>query len=59
MTSKKILAILKKNTMLVVLVLVYVFFMITTQGSIFKPMNFNAIRQVVLKFSLFPRKSGM
>ena len=43
MTSKNILAVLKKNTMLVVLVLVYVFFMITTKGSIFKPMNFNAL----------------
>ena len=43
MTGKQILAVLKKNTMLVVLVLVYVFFMITTHGSIFKPMNFNAL----------------
>ena len=43
MIGNKALTILKKNTMLVVLVLVYVFFMITTGGSIFKPMNFNAL----------------
>ena len=43
MSGNKVLQTLKKNTMLVVLVLVYVFFMITTQGSIFKPMNFNAL----------------
>ena len=34
---------LEKNAMLVVLVLVYIFFMITTGGAIFKPMNFNAL----------------
>ena len=43
MTIKNVLSVLKKNTMLVVLVLVYIFFMITTGGSIFKPMNFNAL----------------
>ena len=43
MSMKNVLTTLKKNTMLVVLVLVYVFFMITTKGSIFKPMNFNAL----------------
>ncbi|MBQ8073688.1 MAG: sugar ABC transporter permease [Clostridia bacterium] len=43
MKKQNILAALKKNTMLIVLVLVYIFFMITTQGSIFKPMNFNAL----------------
>ena len=43
MIGNKALTVLKKNTMLVVLVLVYVFFMITTGGSIFKPMNFNAL----------------
>ncbi|MBR1707846.1 MAG: sugar ABC transporter permease [Clostridia bacterium] len=34
---------LKKNAMLVILVLVYLFFMVTTGGAIFKPMNFNAL----------------
>ncbi len=43
MSMKSIASTLKKNTMLVVLVLVYLFFMITTGGSIFKPMNFNAL----------------
>ena len=43
MSMKSVTSILKKNTMLVVLVLVYLFFMITTGGSIFKPMNFNAL----------------
>ena len=43
MSGRKALSVLKQNTMLVVLVLVYVFFMITTGGSIFKPMNFNAL----------------
>ncbi|MBR1558980.1 MAG: sugar ABC transporter permease [Clostridia bacterium] len=43
MSIKTIGSTLKKNTMLVVLVLVYLFFMITTGGSIFKPMNFNAL----------------
>ena len=43
MSGNNIMQTLKKNTMLVVLVLVYIFFMITTQGSIFKPMNFNAL----------------
>ncbi len=43
MDSKKVLQVLKKNTMLVVLVLVYCFFAITTKGGIFKPMNFNAL----------------
>ena len=43
MSMKNVALTLKKNTMLVVLVLVYLFFMITTGGSIFKPMNFNAL----------------
>lgn len=43
MSIKNLTSVLKKNTMLVVLVLVYLFFMITTGGSIFKPMNFNAL----------------
>ena len=41
--SKSILNTLKKNAMLVVLVLVYIFFMITTGGNIFKPANFKAL----------------
>ena len=43
MSGNKVLSTLKKNTMLIVLVLVYLFFVITTHGSIFKPMNFNAL----------------
>ena len=43
MTANKLTATLKKNTMLVVLVLVYLFFMLMTKGSIFSPMNFNAL----------------
>ena len=43
MSMKNVASTIKKNTMLVVLVLVYLFFMITTKGSIFKPMNFNAL----------------
>ena len=43
MSIRKALFALKKNTMLVVLVLVYIFFAITTGGSIFKPMQFNAL----------------
>ena len=35
--------VLKDNTMVIVLVLVFVFFMITTKGAIFMPMNFNAL----------------
>ena len=40
---KNLLAFLKKNTMLVVLILVYLFFMVMTGGSILKPLNFNAL----------------
>ena len=43
MSGNKIVSALKKNTMLIVLVLVYLFFMVTTKGGIFKPMNFNAL----------------
>ncbi|MCR5120627.1 MAG: sugar ABC transporter permease, partial [Lachnospiraceae bacterium] len=35
--------ILKKNAMLIVLVLVYIFFTVKTNGSMFSPMNFNAL----------------
>lgn len=41
--ANKYLDILKKNAMLIVLVLVYVFFTIMTGGSMFQAMNFNAL----------------
>lgn len=40
---KNLLTFFKKNTMLVVLILVYLFFMVMTGGSILKPLNFNAL----------------
>ena len=43
MTNNKVLSVLKKNAMLIVLVLVYIFFTITTSGQMFQPMNFNAL----------------
>lgn len=39
----KVKEILKKNTMIFVLVLVYAFFCITTKGQMFAPLNFNAL----------------
>ena len=39
----KYAAILKKNAMLIVLVLVYLFFTIMTGGQMFQPLNFNAL----------------
>ena len=39
----KVTEVLKKNAMLIVLVLVYVFFTITTKGAMFMPLNFNAL----------------
>lgn len=41
--NKSAKTVLKDNTMIIVLVLVYVFFTITTKGSMFWPMNFNAL----------------
>ncbi|MCR5542847.1 MAG: sugar ABC transporter permease [Eubacterium sp.] len=41
--AKKYVDILKKNAMLIVLVLVYIFFVIMTSGGMFDPMNFNAL----------------
>ena len=41
--GRKLSAVLKKNAMLVILVLVYLFFMVTTSGNIFKPANFKAL----------------
>ena len=43
MDKKAITSVLKKNAMLVVLVLVYLFFMVLTGGGIFKPSSFNAL----------------
>ncbi len=39
----KISEVLKKNAMLIILVLVYVFFTIMTKGQMFQPLNFNAL----------------
>ena len=39
----KISEVIKKNMMLIVLVLVFIFFTIMTQGAMFLPMNFNAL----------------
>ena len=43
MANKNIINVLKKNAMLIVLVLVYIFFVIMTGGGMFQPMNFNAL----------------
>ena len=43
MDKKSISASLKKNAMLIVLVLVYLFFLILTQGGIFKPSSFTEL----------------
>ena len=43
MDKKTITATLKKNAMLVVQILVYLFFMILTKGSIFKPSTYRAL----------------
>ena len=40
---KKYMEIIKKNAMLIVLVLVYIFFTVLTNGSMFSPLNFNAL----------------
>lgn len=40
---KKYADVLKKNAMLIVLVLVYIFFTIRTGGQMFQPLNFNAL----------------
>ena len=39
---KKYSELLKKNAMMIVLVLVYIFFTIMTDGQMFQPLNFNA-----------------
>ena len=43
MNKKALLASLKKNAMLIVLVLVYLFFLILTQGGIFMPSSFSEL----------------
>jgi len=43
MAKKKYTDVLKKNAMLIVLVLVYVFFTVSTNGQMFQAMNFNAL----------------
>ena len=40
---KKYSELLKKNAMMIVLVLVYIFFTIMTDGQMFQPLNFNAL----------------
>ncbi len=39
----KLIDVLKKNAMLIVLVLVYIFFTVMTKGGMFEPLNFNAL----------------
>ena len=43
MKGKNLAASLKKNAMLIVLVLVYLFFLVLTQGGIFKPSSFSEL----------------
>lgn len=43
MKKDQAVAVLKKHAMLIVLVLVYIFFTVTTSGQMFQPMNFNAL----------------
>ncbi len=43
MANNNIASVLKKNAMLIVLVLVYIFFTVMTSGQMFQPMNFNAL----------------
>ena len=43
MDKKNVLETMKKNAMLIVLVLVYLFFLIVTQGGIFKPSSFTEL----------------
>ena len=43
MNKKNVLETMKKNAMLIVLVLVYLFFLIVTQGGIFKPSSFTEL----------------
>ena len=43
MNKQSLLAVLKKNAMLIILVLVYLFFLILTKGSIFNPSSFTEL----------------
>ncbi len=43
MKNNKVFSMLKKNAMLIVLVLVYIFFTVMTSGQMFQAMNFNAL----------------
>ena len=43
MENKSLISVLKKNAMLIVLVLVYLFFLILTQGGIFSPSSFTEL----------------
>ena len=43
MNNNKAISVLKKNAMLIVLVLVYIFFTAMTAGQMFQAMNFNAL----------------
>ena len=55
--KKSFSTILKENTMIIVLVLVYLFFTWRTKGSMFQPMNFNAL--VTQNAYVFLLASGM
>ena len=39
----KAISVLRKNTMIFVLLLVYLFFTLMTEGQMFTPLNFNAL----------------
>ena len=43
MNKQSLLAVLKKNAMLIILVLVYLFFLIMTKGGIFSPSSFTEL----------------
>ena len=43
MNNNKAISVLKKNAMIIVLVLVYIFFTVMTSGQMFQAMNFNAL----------------
>lgn len=43
MANRNLTSVLKKNAMLIVLVLVYIFFTVMTGGKMFEAMNFNAL----------------
>ncbi|MCR5486064.1 MAG: sugar ABC transporter permease [Lachnospiraceae bacterium] len=57
MANKNVVAVLKKNAMLIVLVLVFIFFTVTTGGQMFQPMNFNAL--ITQNAYVFVLASGM